>query len=133
MNQSRTTKRNSKYLPEKVNLKLIKINKKKYRCRECMKSYSSKQSLREHKYSHSNQKPYLCLICGKSFKFGSQLCIHRKSHCEIEGFVNLNLTDLRPSTEIFEKEIVVLNELVRIPPIRSSQSFTLPKISDFLE
>ena len=133
MNQSRTTKRNSKSLPENKEAQSGIIIKKKFRCRECMKSYSSKQSLREHKYSHTNQKPYLCSICGKSFKFGSQLCIHRRSHRGIEDFRSLRLTDLRPSKVNFGNEILVLNELVRIPPISSPQSFTLPKISDFLE
>ena len=133
MNQSRTTKQNSKYVPEKLKMNSGKNNKKKYRCRECMKSYSSKQSLREHKYSHTNQKPYLCNICGKSFKFGSQLCIHSKSHCQFKDFVGLKLTDLQPLKENFEKEIVIMHELVKIPLIRCSQSFTLPRLSEFLE
>ena len=133
MNLPRTTKRSSKQVIVKDKNNVGKSSKKKYRCRECMKSYASRQSLREHKYSHTNEKPYVCLVCGKSFKFGSQLCIHRKSHVEFEDFVYLKLTDLLPESRMEESTVLILQELVRLPPIRCSQSFSLPKLSEFLE
>lgn len=52
------------------------------RCSYCQKLLSSKQSLREHNYTHTGERPYKCLEpgCTKSFRQGSLLTIHRKAH-----------------------------------------------------
>jgi len=59
-------------------------------CKICKKEYSSKQSLREHLYTHSGERPYKCTIpgCDESFRQGSLLSIHRRIHREIDKGVS---------------------------------------------
>jgi hypothetical protein len=52
---------------------------------------------------------------------------------DIEDFVYLKLTDLLPESRQEESDVLILQELVRLPPIRCSQSFSLPKLSEFFE
>lgn len=128
MNQTRATNKNSNSDSIATTCNTGKNIKKKYRCRECLKYFSSKQSLREHKYSHTNLKPYACNMCNKTFRFGSQLCIHRKTHSvsiEIEG---LRLTDLKPNLSKEERPSVALIELVRLPKLGVEQAGILPNL-----
>ena len=53
-----------------------------FKCPNCSKILSTKQSLREHSYTHSGERPYKCLEagCGLLFRQSSQLSNHKKTH-----------------------------------------------------
>ena len=57
-----------------------------FKCPSCNKKLSTKQSLKEHLYTHSGEKPYKCLEagCGLLFRQSSQLSNHKKVHFEIK-------------------------------------------------
>ncbi|OMJ91820.1 hypothetical protein SteCoe_5611 [Stentor coeruleus] len=57
-----------------------------YKCPTCFKNLSTKQSLKEHFYTHTGERPYKCLEigCGLTFRQSSQLSNHRKVHLEIK-------------------------------------------------
>jgi hypothetical protein len=61
----------------------------------------TKQSLKEHFYTHTRQKPYKCKEkgCDKVFRQCSQLSNHKKIHLEVKKV--LMETSDRP---VFEKE-----------------------------
>lgn len=133
MNQNRATNKHSNSDSPITGKKAGKSTKKNYRCRECLKYFASKQSLREHRYSHSNQKPYACNICDKSFRYGSQLCIHRKTHSVSTDIGTLKLTSLRPVIPPEPIPEVVLVEVVRLPKLGVTQSWTVPNLFLFNE
>ena len=58
----------------------------KFQCSECKKVLRTKQSLKEHSYTHTGQKPYKCNEqgCTKVFRQSSQLSYHKKIHSEIK-------------------------------------------------
>lgn len=53
---------------------------KRWKCRMCEKSYTSKYNLVTHILGHSGVKPHECLHCGKLFKQPSHLQTHLLTH-----------------------------------------------------
>jgi uncharacterized Zn-finger protein len=82
-----------------------------FKCPACFKSLSTKQSLKEHLYTHSGEKPYKCLEagCGLLFRQSSQLSNHKKVHLEIKkntpelSKINLILLSKLFANEDYEK------------------------------
>lgn len=62
---------------------------KDFSCDHCSRVLSTKQSLKEHMYTHVGKKQFRCseIGCGKTFKQSSQLCNHRKVHKEARQMV----------------------------------------------
>lgn len=109
-----------------------KIKKKrKLRCRECMKMFSSKQSLREHKYSHTDSRPYMCLMCNKRFRYGSQLTNHKKKHLSQPELTWPTLTQMLKNYNPQNEQLVRLTEIVRLPPIRLTRFEPLPQFFNY--
>lgn len=107
-------------------IKAEKHIKHKFQCEECMKCFSSNQSLNEHRNLHKNVRPYKCHICEKSFRYGSQLCIHRRHHHSTADINFPKLTDLLRSVKSEESGIVSLTEIVRLPSITGPETRVLP-------
>ncbi|XP_051524468.1 zinc finger protein 366-like isoform X1 [Myxocyprinus asiaticus] len=55
-------------------------NQKRWKCRMCEKSYTSKYNLITHILGHSGIKPHGCTVCGKLFKQLSHLHTHMLTH-----------------------------------------------------
>ncbi|OMJ94443.1 hypothetical protein SteCoe_2341 [Stentor coeruleus] len=78
-----------------------------FKCPSCFKSLSTKQSLKEHLYTHSGEKPYKCLEagCGLLFRQSSQLSNHKKVHLEIKkNAPELSKINLVLLSKLFAKE-----------------------------
>ena len=59
-----------------------KRDPKDFTCPTCLRVLSTKQSLKEHSFTHKEKKTFRCseVGCGKMFRQNSQLCNHRKLH-----------------------------------------------------
>jgi DNA-directed RNA polymerase subunit RPC12/RpoP len=50
------------------------------RCKDCGRSFSSKQAMENHAVLHSDARPYSCSDCGKTFRQIGSLYSHRHVH-----------------------------------------------------
>ncbi|XP_042585122.1 zinc finger protein 366 isoform X2 [Cyprinus carpio] len=73
--------------PEKLNVHVddsyyvdVGGDQKRWKCRMCEKSYTSKYNLITHILGHSGIKPHECNLCGKLFKQLSHLHTHMLTH-----------------------------------------------------
>ncbi|XP_016306631.1 zinc finger protein 366 isoform X2 [Sinocyclocheilus anshuiensis] len=73
--------------PEKLNVHVdesyyvnVGGDQKRWKCRVCEKSYTSKYNLITHILGHSGIKPHECNLCGKLFKQLSHLHTHMLTH-----------------------------------------------------
>lgn len=60
---------------------------KRWQCKMCEKSYTTKHNLVTHILDHSGIKPHLCLVCGKYFKQLSHLNVHMLTHDNVRPHV----------------------------------------------
>jgi len=60
---------------------------KRWKCKLCDKSYTTKHNLVTHILDHSGIKPHLCLVCGKYFKQLSHLNVHMLTHDNVRPHV----------------------------------------------
>jgi hypothetical protein len=109
----------------KMKFNRMKILKNKYKCNECMKYLSSKQSLKEHKYSHTDAKPYMCPTCFKSFRHGSQFTNHKQSH-KLDVLTWPKLTDLLKNFKQPQFIPFFIIERVKLPQLGKPQAKVLP-------
>lgn len=73
-------------LSQEINTAPGRKNEREYECNHCNKILSSKQNLREHKFTHTGELPYICKSpgCGIRFRQGSVLSAHKRIHNMIE-------------------------------------------------
>lgn len=60
---------------------------KRWLCKICPKSYTTKHNLVAHILDHSDIKPHLCLICEKYFKQLSHLNTHMLTHDNVRPYI----------------------------------------------
>ncbi|CAG7729042.1 unnamed protein product [Allacma fusca] len=53
---------------------------KPFQCKFCLRSFTAKQTLKDHENSHTNATPYSCTECGKTFINRSRLHRHMRKH-----------------------------------------------------
>lgn len=103
-----------------------KAKKKLLRCKECLKTFSCRQSFREHMNTHLNIKPYQCDTCEQSFTYGSQLSAHKKQHLVVQSLSWPKLTDLLRKFRESKDKVLEIREIVKLPNLKSGQDFVLP-------
>lgn len=111
----------------RLHMKIHTFSSKIWTCKECNKSYSSKNLLEEHINMHTGERPYKCPHCVKDFASKYTLTSHMKIHydrkrpfeCKICGksfFSNQNLTQHeRTHSGIKEFECDVCNKKFGTP------------------
>lgn len=60
---------------------------KRWLCKICPKSYTTKHNLVAHILDHSDVKPHLCLVCEKYFKQLSHLNTHMLTHDNVKPYI----------------------------------------------
>ena len=76
------------YYEEEINAEVYRKRRKKgFKCDNCEKYFSSKQSLDNHQKIHSNERPFSCEKCGKSFTNLASLQTHKKLHEEQKNLI----------------------------------------------
>ena len=72
---------------------------KRWQCKLCTKSYTTKHNLVAHILDHCSIKPHLCLVCGKYFKQLSHLNTHMLTHDNVKPHIcevcNKGFTQIR--------------------------------------
>jgi Zinc finger, C2H2 type len=127
----------------KVHLSKVVKDPKDFTCSECKRAMSTKQSLKQHRFIHSDKKPYRCseIKCGRMFKQSSQLCNHRKVHKEAKKMLKSQPKNKQISNFFGKKLTTMTNQVaqqmasetfteVKLPPlVYSENKITLPKLS----
>jgi uncharacterized Zn-finger protein len=74
------------------------------KCQKCEREFSTKQSLKEHSYTHLEKKLFRCPEpgCGKTFSQSTQLCNHRKVHKGIRAMVAKQSVDTDQTKEYLQ-------------------------------
>ena len=53
---------------------------KPHYCKDCKKTFTKRQALKNHMVIHTNERPFKCKQCHMSFKLAYSLKLHLKSH-----------------------------------------------------
>ena len=105
-------------------------NDKKFACKKCIREFSTRQSLKEHMYTHSCKKTFKCKVpgCAKAFRQSSQLCNHKKIHREMMELVVNRVEDDGETTGLLEQLAVKIKTRefddivdIKLPPIRGPE------------
>ena len=111
-------------------------SKAKFVCGKCLRNFSTKQSLREHRYTHSGKKTFKCQEpgCGKAFRQSSQLCNHRKIHKRgrpINSSQSLDLTREISNEYQNSNQFSGIEDFIELPLITQEKlTVKLPNFND---
>lgn len=74
-------------------------------CKICGKIFTTRQSMKEHSYTHSDKKMFRCPEggCGKTFRQSTQLCNHRKMHKGMKEMIRKQLIEVQSTQEFLQE------------------------------